>query len=67
LARGAIQTTNLGDLVATAEKVYTGQLLSPESHRQMVTTDLRGKTSDVPGRPGSCFARTPTTPTVSAS
>jgi CubicO group peptidase (beta-lactamase class C family) len=54
-ARGAIQTSNLADLLITAERVFSGELLSPESYAQMVTTDLRGKTSDVPGCPGTCF------------
>jgi len=54
-ARGAIQTSNVADLLTTAERVFSGELLSPESYAQMVTTDLRGKTSNVPGCPGSCF------------
>jgi CubicO group peptidase (beta-lactamase class C family) len=54
-ARGAIQTSNLADLLTTAERVFSGELLTPESYAQMVTTDLRGKTSNVPGCPGTCF------------
>jgi hypothetical protein len=51
------QTSNLADLLTTAERVFSGELLTPQSHAQMVTTDLRGKTSDVPGCPDTCFDR----------
>jgi CubicO group peptidase (beta-lactamase class C family) len=54
LARGAIQTTNLDDLATTAEKINSGQLLSPESYAQLITTDLRGKTTSIDGC-ASCF------------
>jgi CubicO group peptidase (beta-lactamase class C family) len=54
LAQGAIQTTNLDDLAATAEKINSGQLLTPESYSKLITTDLRGKTTAIPGC-GSCF------------
>jgi hypothetical protein len=54
-ARGAIQTSNLADLLTTAERVFSGELLSPQSYAELVTTDLRGKTSDVLGCRGSCF------------
>ena len=54
LAQGAIQTTNLDDLAATAEKINSGQLLSPESYAKLITTDLRGKTTSIDGC-SSCF------------
>lgn len=49
LARGAIQTTTLADLHATAIGIGSGRLLSPSSHRAMVSTDLRGRTRAQPG------------------
>jgi CubicO group peptidase (beta-lactamase class C family) len=54
LAQGAIQTTNLRDLSVTARAIYSGRLLSPESYQAFTSTDLRGKTSAVPGCP-ACF------------
>jgi CubicO group peptidase (beta-lactamase class C family) len=54
LAQGAIQTTNLDDLIATARGIGSGRLLTPESYAAFTTTDLRGKTSAVPGCP-ACF------------
>lgn len=54
LAEGAIQTTNLDDLIATARGIGSGALLTPESYATFTTTDLRGKTSAVPGCP-ACF------------
>jgi CubicO group peptidase (beta-lactamase class C family) len=54
LAQGAIQTTNLDDLIATARGIGSGKLLTPESYAAFTTTDLRGKTSAVPGCP-ACF------------
>lgn len=54
LARGAVQTTNLRDLGESARAIYSGRLLSPESYQAFTTTDLRGKTSAVPGCP-ACF------------
>lgn len=51
LAHGAIQTTNIYDLNASAIELGTGSLLSPESARAMISTDLRGFGSPVPG----CF------------
>lgn len=49
LARGAIQTTNLHDLSATAAAINSGRLLSPESYAEMVSTKLRGKTTAIAG------------------
>lgn len=54
LAQGAIQTTNLHDLGVTARAINSGRLLSPESYQKFASTDLRGKTSAVPGCP-ACF------------
>ncbi|RZL80084.1 MAG: class A beta-lactamase-related serine hydrolase [Rhodococcus sp. (in: high G+C Gram-positive bacteria)] len=49
ITHGAIQTTNIYDLHDTAIAIGTGELLSPESYEAMVTTDLRGKTTALPG------------------
>jgi CubicO group peptidase (beta-lactamase class C family) len=54
ITRGAIQTTNIFDVSATAVAVGTGKLLSPESYRAMISTGLRGKTTALPGC-GTCF------------
>ncbi|BBU24043.1 serine hydrolase domain-containing protein [Mycobacterium xenopi] len=43
MARGAVQTTNIYDLEATAVGIGSGKLLSPQSYRAMVSPDLRGK------------------------
>jgi CubicO group peptidase (beta-lactamase class C family) len=49
IARGSIQTTDIDDLHATAIAFGTGALLSRASYRAMVSTDLRGFGSAVPG------------------
>jgi CubicO group peptidase (beta-lactamase class C family) len=49
ITHGAIQTSNIFDLEATARGIGSGKLLSPESYRLMVSTDLRGKTHAQPG------------------
>jgi CubicO group peptidase (beta-lactamase class C family) len=54
LAQGAIQTTNLDDLITTARGLGSGKLLTPQSYAAFTSTDLRGKTSAVPGCP-ACF------------
>lgn len=54
LAQGAIQTTNLDDLISTARGIGSGKLLTPESYAAFTNTDLRGRTSAVPGCP-ACF------------
>lgn len=54
ISHGAIQTTNIFDLHDTAVAIGTGELLSPESYAAMTSTDLRGKTSSVPGCPATC-------------
>ena len=46
---GAIETTNIFDLHESAIALGTGKLLSPESYKAMTTTDLRGKTTALPG------------------
>jgi CubicO group peptidase (beta-lactamase class C family) len=49
ITHGAIQTTNIYDMEATAVGIGSGRLLSPESYQKMVSTDLRGKTHKQPG------------------
>ena len=49
ITHGAIQTTNIYDLEASAAGIGSGRLLSAESHRKMVSTDLRGRTHPQPG------------------
>ena len=49
LAQGAIQTTDITDLHATAIAFGTGALLSRESYRASISTDLRGFGGPVPG------------------
>jgi CubicO group peptidase (beta-lactamase class C family) len=55
ITHGAIQTTNIADVSTTAQAIGTGKLLSPESYKKMISTDLRGKTTALPGC-GTCFA-----------
>jgi CubicO group peptidase (beta-lactamase class C family) len=54
ITHGAIQTTNIYDMEATAVGVGTGKLLSADSYKKMVSTALRGKTHTQPGCP-TCF------------
>jgi CubicO group peptidase (beta-lactamase class C family) len=54
ITRGAIQTSNIFDVNATAVAVGTGTLLTPESYRAMISTGLRGKTTALPGC-ATCF------------
>ncbi len=54
ITHGAIQTTNIYDMEATAVGVGSGKLLSADSYRKMVSTALRGKTHPQPGCP-TCF------------
>ena len=49
MPHGAVQTSNIYDLEATAVGIGSGQLLSPQSYEQMVSTELRGKTRAQPG------------------
>ena len=51
ITHGAVQTTTIYDLAATAAGVGSGRLLSPESYRRMVSPDLRGRTHAQPGCP----------------
>jgi CubicO group peptidase (beta-lactamase class C family) len=51
ITHGAIQTTNIYDMEATAVGVGTGKLLSADSYKKMVSTALRGKTHTQPGCP----------------
>ncbi|MDP7722683.1 serine hydrolase domain-containing protein [Mycobacterium sp. TY814] len=54
ITHGAIQTTNIYDMEASAAGVGSGRLLSAESYKKMVSTELRGKTRPQPGCP-TCF------------
>lgn len=49
ITHGAIQTTNIYDLEATAAGIGSGRLLDPRSYATMVSTDLRGRTRAQPG------------------
>ncbi|MGW0172776.1 serine hydrolase domain-containing protein [Rhodococcus sp. NPDC003322] len=49
LARGAIQTTNIHDLHDTAVAIGSGTLLSQGSYQKMVSRDLIGRTTTLPG------------------
>ena len=49
ITHGAIQTTNIYDMEASAVAIGSGKLLSKESYERMVSTDLRGKTHAQPG------------------
>ncbi|MHA6796162.1 serine hydrolase domain-containing protein [Pseudonocardia bannensis] len=54
ITRGAIQTTDIFDVNETAVAMGTGRLLSQESYRKMISTDLRGATTALPGC-ATCF------------
>ena len=54
ITHGAIQTTDIYDMEATAVGIGSGRLLSTESYKKMVSTDLRGKTHPQPDCP-TCF------------
>lgn len=54
ITHGAIQTTDIHDLLDGTIAIGSGQLLSPASYQAMVSTDLRGKTTALPGC-NSCF------------
>lgn len=51
ITHGAIQTSTIYDLEATAVGIGSGRLLSKESYERMVSTELRGKTRAQPGCP----------------
>ena len=57
ITHGAIQTSNIYDLEATAVGIGSGRLLRRESYDQMVSTELRGKTRAQPGCT-TCMAMT---------
>lgn len=54
ITHGAIQTTNIYDMEATAVGIGSGRLLTSDSYKKLVSTDLRGKTRAQPGCP-TCF------------
>jgi CubicO group peptidase (beta-lactamase class C family) len=49
ITHGAIQTTNIYDLATTAAGIGSGQLVSKDSYAKMVSPELRGKTTALPG------------------
>jgi len=49
ITHGAVQTTNIYDLEATAAGIGSGKLLSKDSYQKMVSPQLRGKTTTLPG------------------
>ncbi|AEV75055.1 penicillin-binding protein, beta-lactamase class C [Mycolicibacterium rhodesiae NBB3] len=49
ITHGAIQTTDIYDMEATAVGIGSGKLLSADSYQKMVSTELRGKTHKQPG------------------
>ena len=48
ITHGAIQTTNIFDMEASATGLGSGKLLSKESYQKFASTDLRGKTRALP-------------------
>jgi CubicO group peptidase (beta-lactamase class C family) len=49
ITHGAVQTTDIYDLEATAVGLGSGRLLSRESYQRMISPQLRGKTRAQPG------------------
>ena len=49
ITHGAIQTTNIYDMEASAVGLGSGKLLSKDSYEAFTSTDLRGKTRTLPG------------------
>ena len=49
ITHGAIQTTNIYDMEASAAALGSGKLLSKESYAKFASTDLRGRTRAQPG------------------
>ena len=49
ITHGAIQTTNIFDMEASASGLGSGKLLSKDSYDKFKSTDLRGKTRAMPG------------------
>ena len=58
ITHGAIETTNIDDMHASAVAIGTGRLLKPATFQQMITKDLIGKTTKVKGCL-TCFPQTP--------
>ena len=54
ITHGAIQTTDIYDMEATAVGIGSGRLLTADSYKKMVSTELRGKTHTQPDCP-TCF------------
>jgi CubicO group peptidase (beta-lactamase class C family) len=57
ITHGAIETTNIDDMHASAVAIGTGRLLKPATFQQMITKDLIGKTTTVKGCL-TCFPQT---------
>lgn len=49
ITHGAIQTTNIYDMEASASGLGSGRLLSKDSYEKFASTGLRGKTTALPG------------------
>jgi CubicO group peptidase (beta-lactamase class C family) len=49
ITHGAIQTTNVFDMEASARGLGSGALLTKDSYEKFTSTDLRGKTRALPG------------------
>lgn len=49
ITHGAIETTNIYDMEASAVGIGSGRLLTADTYKKMVSTDLRGKTHKQPG------------------
>jgi CubicO group peptidase (beta-lactamase class C family) len=49
ITHGAIQTTNVFDMEASARGLGSGTLLTKDSYEKFTSTDLRGKTRALPG------------------
>jgi CubicO group peptidase (beta-lactamase class C family) len=54
ITRGAVQYTNIDDLIRTAQGIGTGELLSPEMHQLQLNLDTRAIATPVDGCP-ACF------------
>lgn len=58
ITHGAIQTTDIDDMLTSAVAIGTGRLLKPATFQQMITKDLIGKTTAVKGCL-TCFPQQP--------
>lgn len=58
ITRGAVQTTTIEDLDATAVGIGGGRLLSPQSYQTMLSKNLIGRTTPLPGCT-TCFPQSP--------